>query len=422
MRRPPPGRAVLPPPTTRAPRDPPRARASGRVAGGHSRERHGSGWRSCGADSGRVDETASQEAVRQIDPLAGTPGCSRSSASDRRRPTRSARTDQRPSRRARRARDAATLAPPAVAGQVAGRDREARVEPHEDLLHRLEQHVRDGHVCARKRVGLAVEHCRLQHDPVDGGVRDRRLDRDRIVVDGLIGPNPSRAAATDSTPEPHPTSSSEPRSEPASSSIQSRVVGCAPVPKARPGSITTAGSPASGRSHGGPIQSPPTRAGRWNARQASSQPGSTGVTSTSANAATNAPRPRSPRRRARARQRLLGLRFLEAAGRQLDRGRAQPPPPARGDAGGDTDERPVIRARSCRTRRQVPSGSSSKRPTRSTVKANGRLASSSPAPARRRSALSPGPISAIVRCGTGSRSRPRKAGTRGTGRAFPRAA
>ena len=30
-----------------------RARASGRVAGGHSRERHGSGWRSCGADSGR---------------------------------------------------------------------------------------------------------------------------------------------------------------------------------------------------------------------------------------------------------------------------------------------------------------------------------------------------------------------------------
>ena len=71
-----------------------------------------------------------------------------------------------------------------------------------------------------------------------------------------------------STPEPQPTSSRLPRSAcSASSSRQSRVVACAPVPKARPGSITTVSAPCGGGSHGGPIQSRPTATGRWNPRQ-----------------------------------------------------------------------------------------------------------------------------------------------------------
>ena len=89
-----------------------------------------------------------------------------------------------------------------------------------------------------------------------------------------------------STPEPQPTSSSEPpRPVRASSSTQSRVVGCAPVPNARPGSITTARSGSGGVSHGGPSHRPATSTGRWNARHAFSQPGSTGRTLTSGSAA-----------------------------------------------------------------------------------------------------------------------------------------
>ena len=53
------------------------------------------------------------------------------------------------------------------------------------------------------------------------------------------------------------------------------VVGCPPVPNARPGSMTTAIAPSSGSSHGGPIQSEPTRTGLWNCRQRSSQSSST---------------------------------------------------------------------------------------------------------------------------------------------------
>ncbi len=64
----------------------------------------------------------------------------------------------------------------------------------------------------------------------------------------------------------------------ASSSMHARVVGCAPVPNARPGSTTTASSPAGGAIHGGPIQSPPARTGRWNSFQRSSHPPATGST------------------------------------------------------------------------------------------------------------------------------------------------
>ena len=60
------------------------------------------------------------------------------------------------------------------------------------------------------------------------------------------GPKPSRAAAIESTPEPQPTSSRLARGWSSRSSRQSRVVGCAPVPNARPGSITTASASPGG--------------------------------------------------------------------------------------------------------------------------------------------------------------------------------
>ena len=67
------------------------------------------------------------------------------------------------------------------------------------------------------------------------------------------------------------------RARPSRSSRQSSVVACPPVPKARPGSITTAGSPAGGVSQGGPTHSlPATVRPVWNARQPSSQPSATG--------------------------------------------------------------------------------------------------------------------------------------------------
>ena len=79
-------------------------------------------------------------------------------------------------------------------------------------------------------------------------------------------------AAIDSTPEPHPTSSRDPGSIFCSSSSVSRVVACAPVPNARPGSITIGATSSVASSHGGPIQNGPTRTGRWNSRQRSSHP------------------------------------------------------------------------------------------------------------------------------------------------------
>ena len=90
------------------------------------------------------------------------------------------------------------------------------------------------------------------------------------------GAKPRRAAATATTPDPQPASSRLPRSSPARRSMHARVVGCAPVPNARPGSTTTASSPAGGAIHGGPIQIPPARTGRWNSFQRSSHPPETG--------------------------------------------------------------------------------------------------------------------------------------------------
>ncbi len=77
----------------------------------------------------------------------------------------------------------------------------------------------------------------------------------------VTGANPSREAAIEITPEPQPMSSRLPGRSSSSSSRQSRVEGCAPVPNARPGSITTVRASEGGASHGGPTQSEPIRTG-----------------------------------------------------------------------------------------------------------------------------------------------------------------
>ena len=90
----------------------------------------------------------------------------------------------------------------------------------------------------------------------------------------VTGVKPSVAAAIAITPEPQPTSRTVPRSSPCRASMHSRVVGWAPVPNARPGSITTESSPVGDCAQGGPIQSEPTTA-RWKRFHSSSQPAAT---------------------------------------------------------------------------------------------------------------------------------------------------
>ena len=298
------------------------------------------------------------------------------------------------------------------------------VEPGEDLLHRREQHVRDGDVRAGSSSDSPSSTVASSTTPLTAAFAIVVSTATGSLSTARIGSNPRRAAAIDSTPDPQPTSSSDPRSDVASSSTQRRVVGCAPVPKARPGSITTAGSPGSGCSHGGPIQSPPARAGRWNARQASSQPGSTGVTSTSANAARigldcalvdveperrasrPSPTPRSRRAPARARPRALPRLRERDAG--ATRGRTRP-----------SSELEAVGLRATCRRRAPRRGRRA-----STVKPNGSPASSS------RSACSASRSSVLVRrrprrssdAAPALRTRRRTAGTAGSGHTFRPAA
>jgi hypothetical protein len=89
------------------------------------------------------------------------------------------------------------------------------------------------------------------------------------------GEKSRRRAAIETTPEPEPRSARLPGGSESRSSRHRRVVGCAPVPKARPGSMTTGRERGSGFSQGGPTQSRPTRIGRWKRRHASSQPPAT---------------------------------------------------------------------------------------------------------------------------------------------------
>jgi hypothetical protein len=105
------------------------------------------------------------------------------------------------------------------------------------------------------------------------------------------GAKPSFTAAIDSTPEPHPTSSKLPGGCSCNSSSVSRVVGCAPVPKARPGSTTIASTVGGAASQGGPIQKRPTTTPWWNERQLSSQPSATSSTPVTTNRARSAASP-----------------------------------------------------------------------------------------------------------------------------------
>ncbi len=89
------------------------------------------------------------------------------------------------------------------------------------------------------------------------------------------GAKPSFAAAIESTPDPQPTSTRLVGSTSWRSSRQSRVVGCAPVPNARPGSTTTGIVPPGASSHGGPTQRRPTTMPWWKSFHASSHPSRT---------------------------------------------------------------------------------------------------------------------------------------------------
>ena len=182
------------------------------------------------------------------------------------------------------------------------------------------------------------------------------------------------------------------------------------MPNARPGSITTASSPGSGCSHGGPIQRPPTRAGRWNARQRvlparldrrhldvgergahRARPRSRRRRATSVERRRPSPTPRSRRERARARRaRASSARSSGTARRHADEPTGHPSSKL-------SDLVPACRRPAPRTARR-----------RRTVNANGscgaisRSAMLATASRRRR----PSPTSAIVRCGTGSHASP----------------
>jgi hypothetical protein len=110
------------------------------------------------------------------------------------------------------------------------------------------------------------------------------------------GSQPSLAAAIASTPLPQPQSASAPAgSSSSSSSRHSRVLWCAPVPKACPGSITRSmPSPSSGASQGGRTRSRRRRqltsTGRWNDFQRSAQSSGTSELATSTSASPAAAR------------------------------------------------------------------------------------------------------------------------------------
>ena len=82
----------------------------------------------------------------------------------------------------------------------------------------------------------------VEHDPLTAALTAVTSDATGSTSTARTGRSRAARAAIARTPEPQPTSSSDPRSRRASNSTHSRVVGWAPVPNARPGSMTTAGS------------------------------------------------------------------------------------------------------------------------------------------------------------------------------------
>ena len=118
---------------------------------------------------------------------------------------------------------------------------------------------------ARKLVDERVGAERRELDAVHARVRERRprprprRRRSRRPARSRASRRRSRARRSRSRRR-----AGSPGSSSWSSSSVSRVVGCAPVPNARPGSITIASAPAGALSHGGPTQKRPTTTPWWN--------------------------------------------------------------------------------------------------------------------------------------------------------------
>ena len=170
----------------------------------------------------------------------------------------------------------------------------------------------------RERVGERVEQPHLDGDAVRRGVRARRLDGVRIDVHATTGAKPSFAAAIASTPEPQPTSSSEPRGRLEQLEAEPRRRVSARAERAA-GSMTTGdgplgAAPRAGRPRAARPDRPVKRA------PPSSQPRSTARRGRRRSLRSRSSRARRCRRRAR---RLRAVDLLEAFGEQLEHRRAR---------------------------------------------------------------------------------------------------
>ena len=174
-------------------------------------------------------------------------------------------------------------------------------------------------------VGERVGDARLELDAVRGGVLARSTSTARGSTSTRdTGAKPSCAAAIASTPEPQPTSSRLP-ARPARRAARGRAASS----RARrcrtrgPGRSRPRARPASGASHGGPTQSGPTRTGRWNARQRSSQPSLDVGRRARRRSACAEPLLAAPRRCTRRARRRRRVDLLEALREELEHARAR---------------------------------------------------------------------------------------------------
>ena len=193
--------------------------------------------------------------------------------------------------------------------------------------------------CPRGSSGERVDHARVQCDAVRERIRECHLDGNRVVVDrddrarSRAGKRRSRGpgAAAD-------VDEAAARSTSARSSTQRRVVGCAPVPKARPGidhdraARRAAARATAARSRA--LPRPPAGGTRASRPPSRGRPACSRRSRTPLAAWTH--RPRRCRRRTRPRSRAVAL--LETARCELQEdgdapARAPPPGPGRRRAG-----------------------------------------------------------------------------------------
>ena len=180
----------------------------------------------------------------------------------------------------------------------------------------------------RLRGGPQVEPADLHLDPVrhrvlSGGVDARRIEverQHRREAERRGGDRQHARAAAEVDEPPRRAGSSS------SSSRHSRVVACAPVPNACPGSITTSSSADPAGSHGGrTVRRSPSTSGRWNSRQRSAQSSATSLVDTTSTSAPPAGGPQVRQRRQLARRAVdrvldhvrVDVDLLDPARRQL---------------------------------------------------------------------------------------------------------